>query len=215
MSELLTIRQQISIYLQELLSAQYKVSAQIEHRPTKGELREEFIKRIVCHEFEGMCFYKGILEVGSWQSPEIDFIWLKKNARTGGFHVFDGNDCRLYMEIKSNAKKDEIIYLNRYSEIIKSKCRDNKVKSGMFCYCTQIDRKTILRSFGFNYDRSLKAFKPYNKAQDIFPYVDFLFGLDLQSPRRQPYFVIRDFYGNNTLFLKEPVIDYFLDLFKE
>lgn len=215
MSETLTIRRQISLYLQELLSAQYKVSAQIEHRSTKGELREEFIKRVVCDEFEGMCFYKGILEIGDWQSPEIDFIWLKKNVRTGGFHVFDGNDCRLYMEIKSTAQKDEIIYLNQYSKEIKSKCRDNKVKSGMFCYCTQTDRKTILRDFGFSYDRSLQAFKPYNKAQDIFSNIDFLFGLDLQTRSRHPYLVVRDFYGDNTLFLKEPVIDYFLDLFKE
>ena len=119
------------------------------------------------------------------------------------------------MEIKSTAQKEEIIYLNQYSKEIKSRCKDNKVKSGMFCYCTQTDRKTVLKDFGFKYDRTLKAFKPYNKSQDIFPYIDFLFGLDLQNPSRHPYLVIRDFYGENTLFLKEPVIDFFLDLFKE
>lgn len=198
-----------------MLSAQYEVSSQIKHRPTKGELREEFIKRVVCDEFKGRCFYKGILEIENWQSPEIDFIWLKDNVRTGGFHVFDGNDCKLFMEIKSTAKKEEIVYLNHYSGEIKLKCRNNQVKTGVFCYCTQTDRKAVLKDFGFSYDRGLKAYKAYNKARDIFPNVDFLFGLDLQSESRQPYFVVRDYYGDNTLFLKEPVIDYFLDLFKE
>lgn len=211
----MTIRQQISLYLQDLLSAQYKVSSQIEHRPTKGDLREEFIKRVVCDSFDGMHFYKGILEVGSWQSPEIDFIWLRESSRIGSFRVFDGNDCKLFMEIKSIAKKDEMEYLNQYAKEIKSRCQPNRVKAGMFCYCTQTDRRTVLKDFGFKYDRSIKAFKSYDKKIDIFPNIDFLFGLDLQSKNKKSYLVVRDFYGGNSLFLKEPVIDYFLDLFKK
>ena len=179
-----------------------------------GELREAFIKRIICDEFESICLHKGILEVGNWQSPEIDFIWLKPNARVSGFRVFDGNDCRLHMEIKSTAKKEEFGYLNKYSGEIKQRCPENNIKSGMFCYSTQSNRKSVLKDFGFKYDSSIKAFKTYNKEQDVYPNIDFVFGLDLQSSIKRPYFVMRDFYGDNGLFLNEPVIDYFLDLFK-
>lgn len=99
MSNELSMRQRISIYHQELLEAQYKVSAKMEHGPTKGELREQFIKRLVCEQYEDIRLYKGILEMDGWQSPEIDFIWLKQGVRTGPFSIYDGRDCKLYMEI--------------------------------------------------------------------------------------------------------------------
>lgn len=215
MNDEFNVKQQISIYLQKLLAAQYKVSANIEHRPTKGELREVFIKNIICKEFRERCFYRGILEFDHWQSPEIDFIWLKNNARVGTFHVFNGTDCKLFMEIKSRAKKEEIEYLNQYSQKIKEHCLENSVKAGMFAYSTSVSRNSILKDFGFIYDKTLKGFEQYNGNKDRFPYIDFVFGLDLQNNKPRAYLMVRDYYGKMTLILKEPVIDYFLDLFKE
>lgn len=105
--------------------------------------------------------------------------------------------------------------MNNYTGEIKTRCKENKIKVGMFCYSTNSGRKTVLKDFGFSYDQTLKAFKEYNQELDIFTNIDFFFGLDLKSTRKSTYFIMRDYYGYNTLFLKDPVIDYFFDIFKE
>ena len=209
-----SILQQQSMYYQELLVAQHKVSRIIEHQLSKGELREQFVKDIVCKHYRHLSFHKGILVVDNWQSPQIDFIWLIPDSGIGMLGMFRADECKLFMEIKSEAKKDEIKYFNDYTCTIKKLCPKANIKAGMFCYSTQVSRQIILKDFGFKYDRNIRAYKAYDKAVDLYRSIDFVYVLDLKSSVKHPYFIMRDIFGNNSLFFDDPVIDYFLKLFK-
>jgi len=41
------LRKDIDLYLQKLLALQFKASSNISHKPTKGSVREKFIKQVV------------------------------------------------------------------------------------------------------------------------------------------------------------------------
>jgi hypothetical protein len=213
MSENILFQQ--SLYYQELLAAQYKVSGLVNHAPTKGELREGFIKDLLCKRINGLEFKRGILAIGDWQSPEIDFIWLLPCAEESPFKVYRAEECRLFMEIKSEAKKDDFGHLDEYARKIKELCPNATIQVGMFCYNTQVSRRYLVKDLGFGYDRNLKSFKAYNKNFDQYPFVDFVYSLGLKSKPEQPFFIKRGIAGENTLFTNEPVIDYFMRLFKE
>lgn len=60
------LQEQINIYLQKILSAQYEVSRDISHRVTKGDLREEFIKWIISGEYPNHILKRGIVVCDEW-----------------------------------------------------------------------------------------------------------------------------------------------------
>ena len=222
---MITLQQQIDIYLQRILAAQYDVSEQIEHNLTKGELREKFIEWIITEQYPKLIIKRGIIFCEAWQSSQIDFIWLKNNARVGLHGVFDIDDINMAMEIKSNAQASEIEHLNDTAKDIKEKSAQNQdVKVGMFCYCSRAMRKTIIPKFGFSYDTKLDIYDVYNISMDQFPYIDFFFSLDI-SHEKTPYFIYRgnerqdenDAYPmrKNLLFLQDPVICDFLRMFQK
>lgn len=61
----MTIRDEVDLYIQEVLKMQYMVSNNISHRLTKGELREKFIRRVVQDEFPNLLLKSGILCEGT------------------------------------------------------------------------------------------------------------------------------------------------------
>ena len=56
-----SIQTQVDTYLQKLLELQYRVSEPITHKPTKGDLRENFIHRMVLEQFPNLILKKGSL----------------------------------------------------------------------------------------------------------------------------------------------------------
>ena len=62
-----SVRTQIDTYLQEMLKMQFRVSDIIEHKVTKGELREKFIHQMVLSQFPNIIVKSGILCSGNWQ----------------------------------------------------------------------------------------------------------------------------------------------------
>lgn len=210
-----SVRTQIDTYLQEMLKMQFRVSDFIEHKVTKGELREKFIHQMVLSQFPNIIVKSGILCSGNWQSSQGDFIWLNNNARVGDINVYDLNDCKMFMEIKSCAKASELNAINDTARNIKDKrLSDSIILVGMFCYSTTAKEKTILRKFGFKYDKDIDAYTDYTVQYDVMKNVDFLFSLNIeQECNSSPYFIIRDYMGNCTLYKNNPVIQYFFQCF--
>lgn len=218
------LQKQINIYLQNILSAQYDVSKDIGHKLTKGELREEFVKWVISEEYPYHLLKRGIVVCNEWQSSQNDFIWLKNNARVGRLNIYDVNDVSLIMEIKSTVQTNEIVALDEKAKLLKEKCVDKEnLKIGMFCYSSRAKKQTVIDKFGFSYEKDIDAFKEYEHELDSYHNIDFFFSLDICG-EASPYFIFR---GNerqdieddhpikkNLLYLKSPVIDSFLMMFK-
>mgnify|MGYP004527430153 FL=1 len=214
----MTIRDEVDLYIQEVLKMQYMVSNNISHRLTKGELREKFIRRVVQDEFPNLLLKSGILCEGTWQSTQGDFLWLRDGARIGNLDLYDLKDCLMFMEIKSQATAKELRAINDTAKNLKQRYTgDFPIKVGMFCYGTVANAKTILRKFGFTYDKEIDGYNAYAKSKDVMPNVDFIFSLNIVDDPDEltsAYLVARDFSGNCSLYIDNPVIRYFFNYFR-
>lgn len=214
----MTIRDEVDLYIQEVLKMQYMVSNNISHRLTKGELREKFIRRVVQDEFPNLLLKSGILCEGTWQSTQGDFLWLRDGARIGNLDLYDLKDCLMFMEIKSQATAKELRAINDTAKNLKQRYTgDFPIKVGMFCYGTVANTKTILRKFGFTYDKEIDGYNAYAKSKDVMPNVDFIFSLNIVDDPDEltsAYLVARDFSGNCNLYIDNPVIRYFFNYFR-
>ena len=176
----MTIRDEVDLYIQEVLKMQYMVSNNISHRLTKGELREKFIRRVVQDEFPNLLLKSGILCEGTWQSTQGDFLWLRDGARIGNLDLYDLKDCLMFMEIKSQATAKELRAINDTAKNLKQRYTgDFPIKVGMFCYGTVVNAMTVLRKFGFTYDKEIDGYNAYAKSKDVMPNVDFIFSLNI------------------------------------
>lgn len=214
----MSIREEIDLYLQDILKMQYMVSDDISHRLTKGELREKFIRRLVQDEFPNLLLKSGILCADAWQSTQGDFLWLKDGARVGNLDLYDLDDCRMFMEIKSSATAAELRAIDETASNLKQRyTSEPPIKVGMFCYSTSANEKTVLRKLGFTYDRDIEGYNAYDQSKDSMRNVDFLFSLNISDEPDEsmfPYLVVRDYSGSCVLYKDNPVIRYFLNYFR-
>lgn len=211
-----SIRTDIDGYLQTLLIMQFQASHQINHSLTKGEVREAYIKKTVLGEYPNITIQSGILCSDNWQSSQGDFLWLNPNARVGHNQVYDLNDCKLFMEIKSCATAAELRDIESTAKTLKELCSpENPIRIGMFCYSTRATENTVLKKIGFSYDREIESYCGYQPDLDNMKHVDFLYSLNItKDSSSTPYFVIRDRFGNCTLEKSHPVIRHFFNLFR-
>lgn len=211
-----SLQKQIDTYLQKLLELQFNVSEPIKHKPTKGKLREDFIHQMVLKEFPKLILKSGILCSQDWQSTQADFLWLKDNARIGNLDSYELNDCKLFMEIKSCATAAELRAIEYTAKLLKTKySKQSLMRIGMFCYSTKAKEKTVLKKFGFSYDREIEGYDTYQSNFDEMKHVDFLYSLNIGDENSsEPYFVIRDCFGSCTLYKDNPVIRYFFNFFR-
>lgn len=213
------LRNEIDLYLQNLLALQFTASKNISHALTKGELREDFVKQVVLSQYPKLLLASGILIDGEWQSTQGDFIWLKENARMGNFNFYELGDCNLFMEIKSAATHGELVHLNDIAEEIHTRAKaideNSRIIVGMFCYTTEATDKTILKKFGFKYDNELEGYSAYDPSKDVFKNIDFIISLNIsEDGTPTPYMVIRDIYGACVLYNNNPVINNLFNYFK-
>ena len=208
------IREDIDSYNEKMLKLQFQASEKIEHKLTKGELREKFLKRFLCDELEGLSVKNGIIVLGDWQSSQGDFIVLKKNARIGNMDVYDAEDCQLFMEVKSRVKKAEYEGLQLHAKEIKSK--NDSIIVGMFSYASHATRKNVIPKFGIRYDEELDMFDAYDSNLDQYPDVDFYYNLntDYEQEGETSYCIIKNAGGEKILFLQPPVIGNLINVFK-
>lgn len=212
------MREQINKYIQDLLKLQFIAAECIEHRPTKGQLRERFVKQVIQNEFPNIILKSGILYMDNWQSTQGDILWLRENARIGTMDMYELDDCVMFLEIKSRAKANELSQINETARILKEKHTDcYPVIVGMMCYCTEAQEKTVLRKMGFSYDKELDSYEEYQVQFDQLKNIDFLFSLNMnkdQSIQGESYLVTRDRTGSCVLWRSNPVIQYFFNYFK-
>lgn len=182
-----SIRTQIDTYLQDMLIMQFHVSNRIDHKPTKGELREKFIHRMILEQFPNLKLESGILCFEDWQSTQGDFLWLKDSARVGSLKIYDLNDCKMFMEVKSCATAPELRAIETTGTILKQKHSDETpISVGMFCYSTSAQARTVLKKFGFQYDNEIQSYSVYQSDLDQMKHVDFCIALILMTTSLEP-----------------------------
>lgn len=207
-------REEIDTYLERLLLLQYEASDFIKHKLTKGELREKFLMNMVRDEFPNILLGNGILTKGKWQSSQGDFLHLSQNGRIGSLNSYDAIDCKMFMEIKSKAKKREFDLLEQHA--LEIKAQNSSIKVGMFCYSTSAKELTVLKNQGFKYDKTILAYDMYDGKHDQCPNIDFLYCLNYNDEGDSlSYFVYRESTGNKLLFKDSPVINYFFNMLRQ
>lgn len=211
-----TLREQIDLYYQNLLVLQFQASDDISHNPTKGTMREEFIKGMIESNFPNIKLGKGILTKASWESTQIDLFKIKPNARIdkiGGQNITELDDCMLIMEIKSDATSDDIIAFNDISKTIKSFIPE--ILCGMFCYNISLKSENLLKRFGFKYEKPPLDFYIPGKNPIVYSNIDFIFTLEAKKESESPYLVVKDIERKYTVVKNNPVIKNFLNIFKD
>lgn len=166
------------IFYERMLSLQYWASREIEHNVIKGKLREDFITNMVKECIPSCNLAKGIITDNNWQSTEADFLKIKPTAI---YHSYGTSikDSLIFMEIKSCAQRQEFNHLQDISKEMKR--RNKELVTGMFCYTTKANERTLLKNFGFKFDNAILAYKSYNHTIDKFPDVDFCFCLNIDE----------------------------------
>lgn len=208
------LRTNIDNYNERMFRLQFEASEEIEHKLTKGQLREKFLKKFFISELEELNVKDGILVIDEWQSSQGDFLILKRGARVGLMNVYDIEDCVLFMEIKSRVTKAEFRELQKHALELKGKNPDMTV--GMFSYASKAGRKTVIPQFGFKYDRTLEMFQTYDETKDEYSAIDFYYNLDIcmDDNEESPYFIRKSASGEKILFLQPPVIGNLVNLFR-
>ena len=216
-------------YYEKLLALQYEASSFISHRPTKGELREEFIRRVLIDEYSHLKDYlrRGLIQQNPSEHRQHDLVWLNLGAR-GGMGMFDVNDCQLIIEVKSTAHNSDIIHFNELSSCYKACCNSaGKPKTGLFCYSTSSSKESVLEQFGYRFNPDedgnfdTDEDDPIYLAEiDILRSIDFIYCLNVNNEYLNPYFIINnmvvgdDLSRARSLFHKGTVITYFLNEFR-
>lgn len=216
-------------YYEKLLALQYEASSFISHQLTKGEMRENFISRILVDEFSHLkdCLKRGLIQQNPSEHRQHDLVWLEPGAR-GGMSMFDINDCKMVIEVKSTLQHSEIEGFNDLAHHYKRCCNaHNKPKTGLFCYSTSASKETVLGGFGYqfvpdddgNYDANEDE-PIYCSENDLFRAIDFIYCLNVDDEFVNPYFIISnmmvgdDMSRARSLFHKGTVITYLFHEFR-
>lgn len=213
-------------YIEKLLLAQYEISEIIDHNLTKGEIREDFLKNIICNQFKQIQILKGLLinEETTTQSGQCDIIFAENSARVrslGSHNLVDIVDCKMVLEVKSNATGYDLKDFNEKAGTIKNLSSVSKPLCGIFCYQINLEVKTVFKRFGFHFNKTLLAFEFLNSFNLIYPNIDFVISLHKVYDENQDHNVTKQFFirwdENNRkylLFQDYPVSKYFFSLLK-
>ncbi|MDD2871744.1 MAG: hypothetical protein PHS49_07190 [Candidatus Gracilibacteria bacterium] len=167
-------------YYQRLLVAQYDISEMIEHKLTRGEVREDFLKTIILDQFPSLQILSGIITNDKVQSPQTDIIITDYNCRTrklGTKNLVNIDDCKMILEVKSNATGKDLKKFNDDAGKIKSLGNENLL-CGIFCYKIDLKLNTILERFGYKYFSEYQTFQDYDKILLKYPNINFFISID-------------------------------------
>ena len=209
-------------YYEDLLRAQYRVSEDLvkDQHLSCGTIREEFLREILIKKRPSIEIAKGFIRKGNNRSGECDHIFHHQDSpkdTLGGQLFIKPEHCKLVLEIKSNATSGEIKKTNNNFQKIKTIDPDNQTKCGLFCYNTAISKETILKRFGWVYDKDLESWKENPSATPIYPHIDFIVCIacleeDEECTEKQ-FFLIKDnTSGRFILQLEYPIIKNFFGI---
>lgn len=210
-------------YIEKLLLVQFDASEIIKHNLTKGEVREDFLKKEVNNQFAHICYHKGFIvdNKKEYQSGQLDIIITGNDARIrkyGDQSMVDINDARIVLEVKSCTTTADLKKLDQVASEIKSYSDEpHSIKIGMFCYSYAIQEPNMLKKFGFRYDKELDGYFDDISIENDFGNIDFILALDgnkSEVEESKSFFLIKDIYSNRfVLKKKEPVSKDFFMLF--
>ena len=198
-------------YSQNLLLAQHEVSEIIKHSLTRGEVREDFIIDYLCRSIHGCKEYlrRGFVNLGEEeQSGQADILLLKQFAETislgvRGNVIVNPKDCLMIIEVKSTLTGGYLNDLNAEAQRLKNANPD--IVCGMFAYRSELEKKTIMKRCGYDYDSGTRTFFDSKKepSPTFYPYVDFVLLLDKveESESKEDL----ELHGRNQLFLSKTV----------
>ncbi len=164
-------------YYEDLLKAQYKVSQIVQQNLPKGTIREDFLRELVLKKKESLRAKKGMVSMGLKQSGECDLIFYDSSATInpiGDQIMIEPKHCRLILEIKSNATRSDLKKTNNNFQKIKEIDLENKPLCGLFCYNSKIEKKTVLKSFGWVFDEELKSWEENLSLEMKYLHIDFM-----------------------------------------
>lgn len=203
---------QIYLYEEKMLRIQYNMSECITHKLTKGEIREDYIKQFVSAKIPNIRIEKGFITHKEEMSSQLDFIICKENAiihRMGQHSVIKSEDCKHIFEIKSKINMSYINKLSNVAKIIKN--MNKNIKIGIIGYKLLGKENTILKNFGFIYDKEIEAYEyDSSKIKDEVKNIDYVISLDEKSE----FIIVKSNQG--FIFIKDyPIIKYFINLLNE
>ncbi len=172
-------------YTSKLLNAQSEVAEVIQHMPTRGAVREYFIKDIIEKHFRGknLEILRGVVNLDNVADEgQIDLILPHANAINASFtpeHIaYNAEDCKLILEVKTNATTDDFKSFNNRAKSIKANCLDRQPLCGMFCYKINLLKTTILERFGLDYDEDALMYIQNDDTEIDYPFIDFVVCID-------------------------------------
>lgn len=205
------ILDEIELYQEKVLQMQYDISECITHALTKGEIREDFIKKVIKENIQNVITLKGIVVSNGFQSPQIDLIIPKRNAilnQLGEQNIINVNDVKYIFEIKSKLKMEHIKKLN---ETVNNLKKENpNIKGGIICYKIECLEKYILKHFGYYYDNDLESFQK-NEGNIEYKYsdIDYIISFD----EEKEFILSKNILGDFILNKKVPILNNFLMIF--
>lgn len=202
-------------YIEKLLCVQFDASEMINHNLTKGEVREEFLKDQVKEQYESVHYHKGVIvDNKGFQSGQIDIIVTDKDTRVRRFGdqaIIDINDVKMILEIKSCAKKNDFDEFEEKAKIIKAHENGSDIQFGLFCYKYDVKTNTMLRRFGYRFDKELESYQYDDKIDVKYENIDFVLSIYKDEEEfNDDFYLAKDVTEKRfILFQNEPVSKYF------
>lgn len=170
-------------YIQKLLLAQYEVSEIIEHKLTRGEIREDFLKEQILKRNRKYRATNGIIaDAEGNQSCQCDCLLVSNQAQTRGIgkqEIVDINDVLFVIEVKSNITGTDLKKFNKDIEKIKKMKHQNQfMRFIMFGYKISLKHKTVLKRFKHYVDKQSGVIIYDETGQETYPNIDILISLD-------------------------------------
>ncbi|MBK7094586.1 MAG: hypothetical protein IPH57_05910 [Saprospiraceae bacterium] len=200
-------------YSQNLLLAQHEVSEIIKHSLTRGEVREDFIIQYLNKSIQNCEAYlkRGFINLGEdEQSGQADILLVKNFAElvdlgNRGNVIVNPEDCLMMVEVKSTLTGTYLNELNVEAQRIKAVNPD--IVCGMFAYKSELEKKTIMKRCGHDYNSETKTyFDAVLKKEQLptyYPYIDFVLLLDKVEENETEEDL--EIQGRNQLFMRKSV----------
>ena len=215
-------------YTSKLLNAQSEVAEVIEHLPTRGRVREYFIKDIIEKHFgNSIKIHRGVVNLDNVAyEGQIDLILAHNNSIMASFTPedigIDAEDCKLILEVKTNATTEDFKAFNERAKTIKENCLERRPLCGMFCYKINLLKTTILKRFGYEYNRDTLIYFQNDETEIDYPFIDFVVCIDQEEfddhTNTAQFFIRKDSseFSTGTYDLSEnfPSVEDFIKLIK-
>ncbi len=207
----MNIEDEIYSYEEKMLRLQYDKSELISHKLTRGEIREDYIKDYVKKKIKTLNIEKGqIISNGIELEFQLDFIVCNPEGeihRMGSHAIVNAKACSHIFEIKSKLKTQFLKELNQKAQRIKQ--LNENIVIGILSYQLDISERTLLKKFGFSYDKDIDTYFNDFDINSNINNIDYVIVIGEETG----LIIIKEKDRYN-YYKETPVIKYFIDLLR-